>query len=119
MDFKKYGFSKQDPDYWLRTSGAIWSDGGLSTDEKMQAQLDLVQIYQKEKREKKEIQTGQDIGNDENIKNLLGLSQSEDESRVKRELIRLKDKSKATWQALGLHKIGKTKEEILRDYGVE
>lgn len=52
MDFKKYGFSKSNPDYWLKTSQAIWTDNGLTQDDKMKAQGELVQIYQNEKRDK-------------------------------------------------------------------
>jgi len=118
LDFKKYGFSENDPDYYLNTSRAIWDDGGLTFEDKIEVMGPLIKSYMSKKEKEKKIATGQDKGNDENIKNLLGLSQSASEEDVKKELTRLKPKSKATWKALKLHKIGKTKEEILTEYGV-
>lgn len=53
FDFSKYGANKKtDPDYWMKTSQYIWNDNGLTIDEKMSAQEQLVQEYQKEKRDK-------------------------------------------------------------------
>ena len=50
---KDYGYKRtSDPDYWLKNSQAIWGDPALTHDEKMNAQGELVQEYQKEKRDK-------------------------------------------------------------------
>ncbi len=49
----------------------------------------------------------------QNIKNKLGLSQGEPDSRVIQELRRLKDKSDATWNAIGLNK-----KETLKRYNI-
>lgn len=50
----------------------------------------------------------------QNIKNKLGLSQDEPESRVVKELKRLAKKSDSTWKALNLNK-----KETLKKYGIE
>jgi len=119
---KNYGYNKnRDPNYWLKTSQAIWNDQTLTHDEKMEAQLELAQKYQSEKRNsdgkekvRKKILENQPADKRyQNIKNKLGLSQRESPERVIQELRRLKNKSDATWKALKLNK-----EETLREYGI-
>jgi hypothetical protein len=50
--YDKYGFSKNDPDYWLKTARAIGDDNGLTQDDKMKAWQELTASYQGEKRDK-------------------------------------------------------------------
>lgn len=53
FNFGKYGYSRSnDPDYWVKTTHAIFSDPALTRDEQMDAVEDLVQEYYKEKRDK-------------------------------------------------------------------
>ena len=115
MAKNKYGYNRlTDPNYWAKTSRAIWRDSKLSSDRKMKAQEKLVQEYYKEKREKKKILRNQPDNKDyQNIKSKLGLSQRESRARVIAELKRLKNKSKATWKALKLDK-----EKTLKKYGI-
>ena len=115
MAKNKYGYDKSaDPNYWSKTSRAIWRDPEISFERKMRAQEKLVQQYYKEKRERKKILTNQPDNQDyQNIKNKLGLSQREPRIRVIAELKRLKKKSNATWKALGLNK-----EKTLKKYNI-
>jgi len=54
MAKNKYGYDRlTDPNYWMKTSRAIWRDPTMSFDKKMNAQEKLVQEYQKEKRKKR------------------------------------------------------------------
>ena len=113
----KYGYSKTDPDYWLKTSQAIWNDNSMTTDEKFQAQEALTKEYLGEKREKKTITRGVKTQLHANIRNAIGYSQSESDERVKTELKRLKTKSDATWKAIE-KRAGMTKKEILKTFGL-
>lgn len=117
MDFKKYGFSKSNPNYWINLSNAIWNDNGLSMDEKMEAQKQLVSEYQTEKRKQLEILEEQPPSDLQNIKNALGLAQGSPLSQLRDELARLKDKSEATWSAI-TKKVGLSKKEILEKYDI-
>jgi len=118
----KYGYDRStDPDYWVKTSRAIWRDSKLSSNQKMRAQVLLVQQYQQEKRNskgtkkvrKKTLQNQPASSDYQNIKNKLGLSQRTPRGRVIAELRRLSKKSKATWKALKLDK-----EKTLKKYGI-
>ena len=118
----KYGYDRStDPDYWVKTSRAIWRDSKLSSNQKMRAQVLLVQQYQQEKRNskrtrkvrKKILQNQPSPSDYQNIKNKLGLSQRESRARVIRELKRLKNKSAATWKALKLDKA-----KTLKKFGI-
>ena len=122
MAVNKYGYARlTDPDYWVKTSQAIWRDSKLSSKEKMNAQVKLVQQYQQEKRNskgtrkvRKKILQNQPANSDyQNIKNKLGLSQRTSRRRVIAELRRLKNKSNATWKALKLDK-----KKTLKKYGI-
>lgn len=48
----KYGFSKNDPEFWVRTTRAIFDDPELTREKKMEVVAELVQVYQSEKRDK-------------------------------------------------------------------
>ena len=114
MAKNKYGFDRNtDPDYWRKTSQAIWRDSSLTPDQKMAAQEKLVQQYQIEKREPKTILQNQPPSRNQNIKNKLGLSQSVSPSRVIDEIMRLSVKPDKTWKNLGLNK-----QQVLKQYGV-
>jgi len=123
MAVNKYGYNRlTDPNYWIKTSRAIWRDPKiLSFEKKMKAQEKLVREYQEEKRNskgtkkvrKKTLQNQPASSDYQNIKNKLGLSQRTPRGRVIAELRRLSKKSKATWKALKLDK-----EKTLKKYGI-
>ena len=118
----KYGYDRStDPDYWVKTSRAIWRNSKLTSKQKMSAQVKLVQQYQEDKRNskgktkvrKKSLQNQPSSSDYQNIKNKLGLSQKVSQARIKQELRRLKNKSPATWKALKLDKA-----KTLKKYGI-
>ena len=109
MAKNKYGYDRlTDPDYWVKTSRAIWRDRKMSLDTKMKAQEKVFKEYQKGKRKKKP--EGDDLPT---IRKKLGLSQRASRGEVIRMLNRLKNKSLATWKALKLNK-----EETLKKFGI-
>jgi len=114
----KYGHSKNDPDYWVRISQSIWNDTGLTIDDKMKAQEELVKEFYEEKRKQKKAKTGVKAHLFANIKNAIGYSEDESEERVKKELKRLSTKSDATWKPIE-RKAGLSKAEILAKYNIK
>jgi len=48
----KYGYDKTDPDYWIKTTRAIFDDPALTREDKLEEVTKLVQEYQAEKRDK-------------------------------------------------------------------
>lgn len=99
--------SSTDPDYYFQLKSNRPTAKSIN--------LYLKGLKRRSKGRVKEAEKAEKVYPDyQNIKNKLGLSQSESIERVKKELDRLKNKSDATWKALKLNK-----KKVLKDYDIE
>jgi hypothetical protein len=51
-EWEKYGFSRNDPDFWLRTTRAILDDGALTTEDKYALIAKFIDAYKAERDDK-------------------------------------------------------------------